>query len=92
MDGARIHCDENITAYLRSLGIIVIFLPAYCPFYNPIEIIFGFCKKYMKKTYNEGDDLTVASNVNKFTKRDSTALYLKCGYNYDGKFDPMKNM
>lgn len=53
MDGARIHCDPNITAYLRSLGLVVIFLPAYCPFYNPLEIIFGLCKKLMKKNYRE---------------------------------------
>lgn len=94
MDGARIHCDPNITTYLRSLGIVVIFLPAYCPFYNPVEIIFGLCKRSMKKTYKEGSDLmyTVASTVMKFNNYDSTALFLKCGYNYNGTFNPMKNM
>lgn len=94
MDGARIHCDSNITTYLRSLGLIVIFLPAYCPFYNPVEIVFGLCKKYMKKTYQEGSDLllTVANVMMKFTDHDSTPLFLKCGYNYDGSFNPMKNM
>ena len=35
MDGARIHCHENIVYYLRLCGIIPLFLPAYCPFYNP---------------------------------------------------------
>lgn len=94
LDGARIHCDENITTYLRSLGLIVVFLPAYCPFYNPIEIVFGHCKKHTKKTYQEGNDLqlTVASTMMKFTDCDSTALFVKCGYNYDGTFDPMKNI
>lgn len=95
LDGARIHCDMNITAYLRSLGLIVIFLPAYCPFYNPIEIVFGLCKKFMKKTYREGVDdllLTVASTMIKFTNYDATGLFLKCGYNYNGTFDPTKNM
>lgn len=48
LDGARIHCDSNIT---------VIFLPAYCPFYNPVEIIFGLCKRSIKKSYREGGDL-----------------------------------
>lgn len=94
LDGARIHCDPNITAYLRSLGLIVVFLPAYCPFYNPIEIVFGQCKKFMKKTYTEGDDLllTVASTMTKFTNYDSTSLFLKCGYSFNGSFDPTKNM
>lgn len=94
MDGARIHCDPNITTYLRSLGLIVIFLPAYCPFYNPVEIIFGLCKTQLKKTYRDSNDLfsTVASAMINFTNYDSTALFLKCGYNYDGSFNPMKNL
>lgn len=94
LDGARIHCDRNITTYLRSLGLVVIFLPAYCPFYNPIEIIFGLCKKFMKKIYKENDELlnVVASTMMKFGNFDSTKLFLKCGYNYNGTFDPTRNM
>ncbi|ORY16047.1 hypothetical protein BCR33DRAFT_638687, partial [Rhizoclosmatium globosum] len=44
MDGAKIHCDPNISFYLRSLGIVLIYLPAYCPFYNPIEVMFAMVK------------------------------------------------
>jgi transposase len=29
MDGARIHCHPGIVYYLRSLGVVVLFLPAY---------------------------------------------------------------
>lgn len=32
MDGAAIHTDPEIVHHLRSLGIVPIFLPAYCPF------------------------------------------------------------
>lgn len=45
MDGAKIHLDKNFVIYLRSLGIIPIFLPAYCPFFNPIELVFGYMKR-----------------------------------------------
>ena len=48
MDGARIHCDKSITYHLRSLGVVPIFLPAYCPFYNPIELLFGVLKSRLK--------------------------------------------
>ncbi len=41
LDGARIHCHEDIIAYLRMMGIRPIFLPPYCPFFNPIEYLFG---------------------------------------------------
>ncbi|OQS01852.1 serine/threonine-protein kinase rio2 [Thraustotheca clavata] len=36
LDGARIHCNSNIMHFLRASGLIPIFLPAYCPFFNPI--------------------------------------------------------
>ena len=62
MDGAKIHCHPNITYYLRSLGITPIFLPAYCPFFNPIELFFGMVKRKMERHYDgsKKTDLVVA--------------------------------
>ena len=53
MDGAGIHCHPSITYYLRSIEIISIFLPAYCPFFNPTEFLFGYVKKHMRRHYSE---------------------------------------
>lgn len=96
MDGARIHCDENIIKYLRSLGIIPVFLPAYCPFYNPIEIVFGLIKRYIKHTYTEGDNtplpVIVGSALTRFTHYDCTKLFTKCGYRQGGKFNPLQEL
>ncbi|POM60573.1 Serine/threonine-protein kinase rio2 [Phytophthora palmivora] len=39
LDGAKIHWHPDTVYYLRALGIIPIFLPAYYPFYNPIEYL-----------------------------------------------------
>lgn len=58
LDGARIHCDPSIIYFLRSMGIFPIFLPAYCPFFNPIELIFGLIKKKLKRMYKENDKKT----------------------------------
>jgi DDE superfamily endonuclease len=44
LDGASIHLSKDIVGSLRASGIMVIFLPAYCPFYNPIEVLFGLVK------------------------------------------------
>jgi transposase len=66
LDGASIHCDPGIVNYLRALGVIVLFLPAYCPFFNPIEIMFGLVKKKMQRFYVEngnGELLTFVGNV-----------------------------
>jgi transposase len=39
MDGARIHTNKLLVDYLKSLGIVVLFLPAYTPFFHPIEFV-----------------------------------------------------
>jgi transposase len=58
MYGAHFHLDINIVNYLRSLSAYVIFFPAYCPFYNPIEIMFSQVKSQLQKKYSEkpGDE------------------------------------
>ncbi|XP_062557203.1 uncharacterized protein LOC134222390 [Armigeres subalbatus] len=92
MDGARIHCHRSIVEYLRSMGIIVIFLPAYAPFYNPIELVFGYIKKYLKRTYveNSSEDLAIiiAKAFKSFKNRDCVNIFRKAGYLPGGTFDP----
>lgn len=92
LDGARIHCDSAIISYLRSLGIYVIFLPPYCPFFNPIEIVFGLAKSYMKKIYQENQhknmQLVVAETMGRFSNYAMKNLFRKCGYLAGGRFDP----
>lgn len=91
-DGARIHCDPNITRYLRSLRIHIIYLPAYCPFFNPIEILFGFVKQKMKRNYvensNENLVLFVGKILDSFKSFSATNIFRKCGYYAGGVFDP----
>lgn len=92
MDGARIHCDKHIVMYLRSLGIIPIFLPPYCPFYNPIEILFGIVKKYLKRHYQENDTTDIRAVVGDaliyFKTYDCTGFFHRCGYTEGGIFSP----
>lgn len=92
MDGARIHCDKNIIMYLRSLGILPIFLPAYCPMFNPIEVIFGICKRDLKRRYVENSkkplSITITETLVKFKNYCCTELFHKCGYVTGGNFDP----
>lgn len=91
MDGARIHCDANIIYYLRSIGIVPLFLPAYCPFFNPIEVLFGMVKQRFKRRYIENNKreliLVVAEVLKEFESYDLTAVFRKCGYLATG-FNP----
>lgn len=85
MDGVKIHCHPSIVRYFRSIGIYLIFLPAYTPFFNPIEYIFGYVKSHFKRK-------SAGSKHNEeFTKKRTfprTKIFKKCGYVMNGKFDP----
>lgn len=86
MDGARIHCDKNIIAYFRAIGIYIIFLPAYCPFFNPIESCFAMIKRRLRKISRElgTDMMTVCNDLRNYS---FTHLFGSCGYDVRG-FNP----
>lgn len=92
MDGARIHCDANIIRYLRSIGIVPLFLPAYCPFFNPIEVVFGQVKQYLRRIHREGDSIRmdVCEAINHFRLYPCYKLFQHCGYLPGGTFLPEK--
>ncbi|XP_055618882.1 uncharacterized protein LOC129763657 [Toxorhynchites rutilus septentrionalis] len=94
MDGARIHCDANLIRYLRSIGIIPIFLPAYCPFFNPIEVIFGLVKKRLQRVHREGEQILaeVCEAMNYFKVYPCQKLFEHCGYFPGGFFSPEKGL
>lgn len=96
MDGARIHCDPHITNYLRALGIMVVFLPAYCPFFNPIEPFFGVVKGRMRRFYRDGAipfhllPLFVGHVLASLRNFNMRGLFSKAGYASAGCFDPTR--
>ena len=95
MDGARIHLDEHIVYFLRSVGIKVLFLPAYCPFYNPIEVLFGLIKRRSYDLYKPGvseELLTMCNLFKEFSSYDLRDIFIKCGYTSTGHFDPICNL
>jgi len=93
MDGASIHMDENIVDYLFSVGIIVIYLPPYCPFYNPIEIVFSILKRMLKKHYKKKgtEQLLLTTILNSLGYHNCEGLFQKCGYQFDGLFNPYRS-
>ena len=89
---SHIHLDEYIVHYLRSCGLRVVFLPPYCPFYNPIEYVFGLVKAFCKNNYREkGTEETIlVEAIIHYTEFSLSNIYQKCGYNW-GYFDPVAN-
>ena len=49
MDNARIHHETNVKKVLSNYNVL--FLPAYSPHLNPIELWFGQLKKIAGRTY-----------------------------------------
>lgn len=92
LDGAKIHTDENLVYYLRSFGIILIYLPAYCPFFNPIEFFFGMVKQRFRKLYKEGENqdlsIFVSEIMSSYINYNFTNIFNKCGYRFAKAFDP----
>ncbi len=100
MDGARIHCNSHLIGWLRKRGIVVVFLPAYCPFYNPIEMLFGTIKRAMRRIYTDDrakqfTAQTLSTEILKvmfqFTSFSLVNYFKHCGYLGAGQFDWKKS-
>ncbi|RHZ17423.1 hypothetical protein DYB26_003126 [Aphanomyces astaci] len=93
LDGATIHRHSEIVHYLRSVGVVAIFLPAYCPFFNPIELMFGYMKRAFQRHYSEssGRDLTpfIVQTFRRFKNYDMSKIFQHCGWMVDGVFNPI---
>jgi len=92
IDGASIHLDSEISTYLRSMGTFVIYLPAYAPFFNVIEYMFGDMKREWKRLFDGDEVFTVIQVANSFLDRDFSKTFFHCGYNTDGSFDFLRNL
>jgi transposase len=94
MDGAKIHLLDSMTSYFRSVGIVLIFLPAYCPQINPIEYVFGQVKAQIQYFYEDGvvdfKDLSVFVLTTMLLFKNKTMIPLMghCGYENVSQFNP----
>jgi transposase len=93
LDGATIHRDAEIVHFFRSVGVTPIFLPAYCPFFNPIEFLFGYVKRAFQRYYDErrvGSNLLpfVTETLLRFENFNMARVFAHCGWQVGGCFDP----
>src|SRR3990172_11928905 len=57
-------------------------LPAYCPFYNPIEVAFAYVKQHLQKNHDESlrrDRMEINEAFLALSKKDFSSTFLKCG-------------
>jgi transposase len=91
MDGATIHRLREMTLYLRLCGIIVIFLPAYSPMYNPCEFAINLIRNHFKKLNSDGKRTDtkryLLRSILEYQKFDFSKVFKHCGYSFS-KFFP----
>ena len=85
LDNARIHCYKELLEAAAAVGVLVIFLPPYCPHLNPIEFAFGLFKKWIQKhmnlAFSQNPSGVAALALKRCTKNvDLVKLYKHCGY------------
>ena len=49
LDNCAIHHVQSVVQLFRDAGVLVFFLPAYSPDYNPIEECFSYIKYYLRE-------------------------------------------
>ncbi|KAE9260786.1 hypothetical protein PR003_g34213 [Phytophthora rubi] len=93
LDGAAIHRHPEIVHYLRSVGVVPIFLPAYCPFFNPIEFLFGYVKRSFQRHYTESSKRGllpfIVQTFRRFEDFNLGKVFNHCGWKRQGHFDPV---
>lgn len=75
MDNARIHHTETVTGLFERFDVDYLYLPPYSPDYNPIELVFGWIKRWIKNrephdmfvTIQEAVQAISVVTVNQFT-------------------------
>jgi len=73
------HVHDALSALLAGAGVRLIFLPAYSPEYNPIELVFGLVKRHIRTHRYDGpfvSQILIAFALVTFD--DVVAFYDKC--------------
>jgi len=85
MDNLSSHKDRQALGMLKEAGVIVRFLPAYSPDYNPIELMWSKVKSILRKIEartNETLLLAIGTALSEVTAKDATHWLAHCGYGF----------
>lgn len=90
VDNAKIHMYQEFIDAVQSRGAIVIFLPPFCPHFNPIETGFSLLKRWIQKhaniAYNGSPELVLDLAFQCCVSDENTpvAMFAHCGYERGG--------
>lgn len=88
LDNAIVHHSYELSDACADAGVMLIFLPPYCPFWNPVELVFAQVKCFLRRhapefhrtfgfsAENDARLLTVA--LDQVLPRHCAAYFRKC--------------
>lgn len=85
MDSWSVHHTEEVVTAIESTGALVLYLPAYTPELNPIELVWGVADRKLRSSgrdLNEVGDIEadVLALVRSVTPEEAKGMYRSCGY------------
>jgi hypothetical protein len=80
MDNASVHARATLQALCDICGVVLLFLPAYSPDYNPIEQLWNLMKASIKRPQDPDQFLALLLALNEHVGRDQTDNFRSCGY------------
>ena len=85
LDGARFHHNAQVHAMIEQAGGHLVFLPPYSPDLNPIELVFGWMKEWLRHNPDVARDYSDLCMVEalRAIPRDMFASWIShCGYRW----------
>ena len=83
LDNASIHKGGNIERLAQGAGCRVLYLPSYSPDMNPIELIWSFVKRLVRRDGPRDEvsrGVSVVAGLAAVTEELATSCFRHCGY------------
>ena len=49
LDNASVHHSAELQDCCNAAGVLLVFLPPYSPFWNPVEMVFSYVKGFLRR-------------------------------------------
>ncbi len=88
IDNCGVHNPDELRAICSSYGAILQFLPPYSPDFNPIELVFGQVKRWMRRwgdLYGSNSKEIIYKAFEEVTTADVRAYIKHSGYGAGGQ-------
>ena len=83
MDNPRVHHIETVRTLLSRAGVMLMYLPAYSPDLNPIEMMWSKVKAILRKVKERTEETLIAAikeAMKEITPEDCQGWFRKSGY------------